>query len=143
MDEAVSTSGNIYIVGIGDDGIDGLTSQSTRILGDADVVVGSPDVLNHVAKVAAEKTPVGGDLAEIVETIQQNQGRKIVLLFSGDPLFYGVSKFLCDKLGKEHFHVIPHVSSMQLAFARIKESWDDAHLSNLANQSIDQVIQAA
>ncbi|HEY6565753.1 MAG TPA: precorrin-6y C5,15-methyltransferase (decarboxylating) subunit CbiE, partial [Pirellulaceae bacterium] len=49
----------------------------------------------------------------------------------GDPLFYGIARFLCERLGKDRFNVVPHVSSMQLAFARVKESWDEAYLANL------------
>ncbi len=53
----------------------------------------------------------------------------------------GPRAFLCDKLGKDRFEVVPHVSSMQLAFARVKESWDEAYLTNLATQSIDRFIE--
>jgi precorrin-6y C5,15-methyltransferase (decarboxylating), CbiE subunit len=58
----------------------------------------------------------------------------------GDPLFYGVARYLCEKLGKEHFEVLPHVSSMQLAFARVKESWEEAYLTNLATHPLDSVL---
>ncbi len=47
---------------------------------------------------------------------------------------------LAERFGKDRFEVIPHVSSMQLAFARVKESWDDAYLSNLATQPLDRVV---
>src|SRR4051794_33140833 len=67
--------------------------------------------------------------------------RNPVLVCGGDPLFYGVARYLCDKLGKDHFEVHPHVSSMQLAFARVKESWEEAFLTNLASHSIDDVIE--
>ena len=63
-----------------------------------------------------------------------------VLVSSGDPLFYGVARYLCDRLGKDLFEVVPHVSSMQLAFARIKESWEDAYLTNLTGRPIEAVI---
>jgi precorrin-6Y C5,15-methyltransferase (decarboxylating) len=43
-------------------------------------------------------------------------------------------------MGKDRFEVVPHVSSMQLAFARVKESWDEAYLSNLASQSLTHVV---
>lgn len=143
LEQSVSKTPRIFIVGIGDDGLDGLTSQSMRILGDAQVIIGNPQVLVHVEKLAAEKVPVSGDLTEIVEALEKHSDKDVVLLTSGDPLFYGVSRYLCDKLGKDRFHVIPHVSSMQLAFARIKESWDDAHLANLANQPLESVVAAA
>ena len=64
-----------------------------------------------------------------------------MVLVSGDPLFYGLARYLCEKLGKDRFVVVPHVSSMQLAFARVKESWEEAYLSNLANRPLEQVIE--
>ena len=68
------------------------------------------------------------------------EARRPVLVSSGDPLFYGVARYLCDRLGKDLFEVVPHVSSMQLAFARVKESWEDATLINLAGRPIESVI---
>ncbi len=56
-------------------------------------------------------------------------------------MFYGTARYLCEKLGKDRFEVVPHVSSMQLAFARVKESWDEAYLTNLANQNLDRVVE--
>ncbi len=58
----------------------------------------------------------------------------------GIPLFYGVARFLCDKLGKDRFEVIPHVSSMQLAFARVKESWEEAFLTNLSHHGLENAL---
>ncbi len=63
-----------------------------------------------------------------------------MLVSGGDPLFYGVARYLCDRLGKDLFEVVPHVSSMQLAFARIKESWEDAYLTSLAGRPIEAVV---
>ena len=63
-----------------------------------------------------------------------------VLVSGGDPLFYGVARYLCDRLGKDQFEVIPHVSSMQLAFARVKETWDDAYLTSLAGRPLESIV---
>ena len=63
-----------------------------------------------------------------------------MLVSGGDPLFYGVARYLCDRLGKDQFEVVPHVSSMQLAFARVKESWEDAYLTNLAGRPLEAVV---
>ena len=51
-----------------------------------------------------------------------------------------MARYLCDRLGKDLFEVVPHVSSMQLAFARIKESWEDAYLTSLAGRPIEAVV---
>jgi precorrin-6Y C5,15-methyltransferase (decarboxylating) len=80
-------------------------------------------------------------LTPVVERIAGSPGKRIVVLASGDPLFYGVARYLCDKLGKERFEVVPHVSSMQLAFARVKESWEEAFLTNLATHGLDRVLE--
>ena len=66
--------------------------------------------------------------------------RRPVLVSGGDPLFYGVARYLCDRLGKDQFEVVPHVSSMQLAFARVKESWEDAYLTSLAGRPLEAVV---
>src|SRR5262249_32399221 len=94
--------------------------------------------LGFVRELKAERVPVGTDLQEVVQTLETNLGKKrMVVIAGGDPLFYGVARYLCDRLGKDHFEVLPHVSSMQLAFARIKESWEEAYLTNLAMHPLE------
>ena len=88
-----------------------------------------------------ERLVVGNNLDEAVDRISRAGDKRAVVLASGDPLFYGVARYLCDKLGKDRFEVVPHVSSMQLAFARVKESWEEAYLTNLANRPLDQVLE--
>ena len=84
---------------------------------------------------------IGGNLDAIVERDHCGRDKHVVVLVSGDPLFYGVARYLCDKLGKDRFEVVPHVSSMQLAFARVKESWEEAYLTNLANRPLESVLE--
>ena len=87
----------------------------------------------------AERLTVGVNLDATVAQIAAAAGQRVVVLASGDPLFYGVARYLCDKLGKDRFEVVPHVSSMQLAFARVKESWEDAFLTNLSTHDLPSV----
>lgn len=56
---------------------------------------------------------------------------KIVLLASGDPLFFGIGKRALEEFGRENVEILPDLSSIQVAFARIKESWDGALLISL------------
>lgn len=133
----------IHIIGIGDDGIDGLTRHAREVIASAEVLIGSRNSLSGVAESFSPlvtKVLISGGLDELFEAVVRNLERKTALLTSGDPLFYGIARYLTDRLGKNRFEVIPHVSIMQLAFARVKESWDDAFLSNLATQPLDRVI---
>ncbi len=131
----------IHILGIGADGVAGLTGRARALLNHADVVLGSDSTLGLVPELKAEKVRVGPDLVETVRAIEDRLGKKsMVMIASGDPLFYGTARYLCDKLGKDLFEVLPHVSSMQLAFARVKETWEEAYLTNLASHSLEDVL---
>lgn len=57
--------------------------------------------------------------------------KKIVLLASGDPLFSGIGRKAVEELGRDAVEIIPDLSSIQMAFSKIKESWDDAFLVSL------------
>jgi precorrin-6Y C5,15-methyltransferase (decarboxylating) len=132
---------NIYIVGIGGDGLAGLTSRARDLVASAEVLVGSDPALRLVPEVNAERVRIGSDLGDVTEKLRTNFGKKrIVVIATGDPLFYGVARYLCDRLGKERFEVLPHVSSMQLAFARVKETWEEAYLTDLSTRSLDDVL---
>src|SRR5262249_34911384 len=92
-------------------------------------------------ELTAERVRIGADLPEVVAKLRANLGRKrLAIAATGDPLFYGTARYLCDKVGAEHFEVMPHVSSMQLAFARIKETWEEAYLTALGARSLDAAI---
>ncbi|HEX3315071.1 MAG TPA: precorrin-6y C5,15-methyltransferase (decarboxylating) subunit CbiE [Gemmataceae bacterium] len=130
----------VYIVGVGDDGMAGLTESARRIVAEAELLAGSPRMLD-AADSQADKLSFTSDLDAAVRKInEESKRRKVVVLVGGDPLFYGVAQYLCEKLGKDRFEVLPHVSSMQLAFARVKETWEEAFLTNLANHPLDSVL---
>ena len=130
----------IYIIGIGDDGLEDLTKAARAQIDRADLLVGSPDALALVDANDAERLEIGVDLDRVVQQISAASGRRIAILMMGDPLFYGTARFLCDKLGKDRFEVLPHVSSMQLAFARVKESWDEAYFADLTKVDLDRLV---
>lgn len=131
----------IQIIGIGDDGVASLTGHARESIERAEVMMGPRSLLDKVHFGPPQRIVIGSDLDEIRHAILSLAGRPAVLLASGDPLFYGIARFISDIVGKDGFEVVPHVSSMQLAFARIKESWDDAYLTNLAVQPLDRVVE--
>jgi len=136
-----ASASKTYIIGVGSDGVSGLTARAREIMGSAELILGSEHALELVPEVKAERFRIGVELQETIRALETNFGRKrMVVVASGDPLFYGVARYLCDRLGKEHFEVLPHVSSMQLAFARIKESWEEAYLTNLATHPLETVL---
>jgi precorrin-6B C5,15-methyltransferase / cobalt-precorrin-6B C5,C15-methyltransferase len=131
----------ILIVGIGDDGLAGLTESARRAVAEADLLLGAEGTLRLLEGVAGRRVPLDPDMPAAARQVREalRAGRPVLVSY-GDPLFYGVARYLCDRLGKEHFEVVPHVSSMQLAFARVKESWEEAYLTSLAGRPLEAVI---
>ncbi len=131
----------IPIVGVGPDGLAGLTARSRELLTAAEMVFGSEPALRLLPELTAERVRIGTDLPEVVAKMRANLGTKRMAIAAvGDPLFYGTARYLSDKLGPDAFEVVPHVSSMQLAFARIMVSWEEAYLTDLSAKSLDDVL---
>ena len=137
----MSNTEKVQIIGIGDDGLEGLTAKARELIDGAELLIGGEESLSSVVDTTAERLVFRGDLDIVIQRIDESAGKQIVILAVGDPMFYGTARFLCDRLGKDRFEVLPHVSSMQLAFARVKESWDEAYLTNLANQDVGNVVE--
>jgi precorrin-6Y C5,15-methyltransferase (decarboxylating) len=136
-----ASESKIHVIGVGSDGLAGLTARARDLLARADLIVGPEDTLSLLRELPAQRQAVGSDLQETVRTLEGNLGKKrLAVVAGGDPLFYGVARYLCDRLGKDHFEVLPHVSSMQLAFARVKETWEEAYLTNLATHPLGEVL---
>jgi len=131
----------VHVIGIGEDGPSGLTSLARSLLEHAELLIGEEQALALVPQHGEQRLAVSRQLDEALRRIDQSPQQRIVVLASGDPLFYGVARYLCAHLGKDRFEVIPHVSSMQLAFARVKESWEEAFLTNLAHHGLDRVVE--
>jgi len=137
----VANSEKIYVIGIGDDGLDGVTAGARGRIERATLLIGSERTLALVPPSKAVRVVLGASLDALVDRLSSHDAGQAVVLVSGDPLFYGISRFLADRIGKDRFEVVPHVSSMQLAFARVKESWDEAYLTDLANHALETVVE--
>jgi precorrin-6Y C5,15-methyltransferase (decarboxylating) len=131
----------IHVIGIGDDGLEAVPANVRQIIADADVLLGTERTLAIVPKSKAERHAISSDLNQLVTTLQRAGERRVVLLLYGDPMFYGLARYVSERLGKERFVVVPHVSSMQLAFARVMETWEEAYLSDLAKHPLDAVLE--
>ncbi|NNN04942.1 MAG: precorrin-6y C5,15-methyltransferase (decarboxylating) subunit CbiE [Elusimicrobia bacterium] len=134
----------VHVIGIGDDGPRGLSAAALARIEQAEVVFGGERHLSFFPALTAEKVPVKSNLKEVAARIKLELGKKrLAVLASGDPLFYGIAKYLMTQVPKRHFEILPAVSSVQLAFARAKESWEDAAVVSLHGRPIDEILEAA
>lgn len=134
----------IHIVGIGDGGAKSLTPTALSRIERAELLFGGERHLAFFPNCGAEKISVKSNLKEVSARIKAELGKKrMAVLASGDPLFYGIAKYLMTQIPKQHFEIFPNVSSMQLAFAKAKESWEDADIISLHGRPASEILEAA
>jgi precorrin-6Y C5,15-methyltransferase (decarboxylating) len=124
----------IHVIGIGYRPFD---KKSREVLLGAEVILASTR-LSEVFRGYEEYESVKGKVLvinridELIEYMRSNMEKQsIALLASGDPLFFGIGRRVLDEFGPEQVDMLPDLSSIQLAFSRIKEPWDDAFLMSL------------
>lgn len=136
-------SAPLVIVGIGHDGLTGLSPEALGHVEAAHVLAGGRRHLDFLPDWRGEKIVLGNDVAAFIAFIRESYRRKkTVVLASGDPLFYGIGAALLENIPSEDLIFIPHVSSVQLAFARIKQTWHDARIISLHGRPADALIAA-
>ncbi|MFM9447425.1 precorrin-6y C5,15-methyltransferase (decarboxylating) subunit CbiE [Streptomyces acidiscabies] len=99
-----------------------------EVLDGAELVVGGRRHLSAVALPEGASTVVLGPLAPAFDVVEKyvGEGRRVVVLASGDPGFFGVVRALAERFGPGALDVRPGVSSVATAFARLGVVWDDA-----------------
>ncbi len=121
----------IDIIGIGQ-GKKDLTSQHMRLIKDCDVLVGGRRHLEMFDYPDKHKIPITGQIDYVVKAIKEQMTfHKIVVLASGDPLFYGIGSTLTQYFEKTQLNIHSNISSVSAAFAAIKEPWHDAKIISL------------
>ena len=126
----------ITLVGIGDDGCVGLSSRAMSAVAAAQVLAGGERHLTFFPQFCGTRIVLKNGLAEALDRIAEAANEhNVCVLASGDPMFFGVGALVIKRLGAEHVEVVPHPSSMQLAFARAGLKWDDAAFISLHGRS--------
>ncbi|MEK6678166.1 MAG: precorrin-6y C5,15-methyltransferase (decarboxylating) subunit CbiE [Nitrospirota bacterium] len=133
----------IYIVGIGINGEDDLSNKSLDIIKNSEILFGGERHLSYFPDFKGERFVIKSNLKDVVHHIKKNIKKRITVLASGDPGFYGIADYLIKNLGKEDIEIIPNISSVQWAFAKIKETWHDAEIVSSHGRDIESIIETA
>ena len=120
----------IYIIGIGVEGKSSLSQRALGLIEGAGALIGGRRHLACFPEFQGKKIVIGSDLNKIIKVLTPHSSlltpHYAVVLATGDPNFFGIADFIIKKIGRELVEIIPNVSAMQEAFARIKENWNDA-----------------
>jgi precorrin-6Y C5,15-methyltransferase (decarboxylating) len=132
----------LSIIGIGEDGLDGLSTAARRLIGEAELVVGGA---RHLA--LADKAIRGKRLAwpspfhEAFPEILRRRGRPVAVLASGDPFHYGIGKQLVGVVSAEEIICLPQPSAFSLAAARMGWSLPEVACVSLHGRALAGIVR--
>jgi len=135
----------LHVIGMGIESGNTLSRAARAALEQAEVVIAASRYRAVIHGLRAEFYDYPSPLQKLWPLLQEQSGKRIVLLASGDPLFYGIGATLTQRLGTEPIRFHPNVSSIQAAFARIGRPWQQAQMLSLHGRplaSLKAVLQA-
>ena len=141
METAGMKDHKIRVIGIGPGSPDYLLPAAAKAIDEAQVLVGGRRVLGQYAKIdGSQKTfPITGDIPAVLAFIKQElAAHDVGVMVSGDPGYYSLLDALRRDFPPEKLEVIPGLSAMQLAFARLALPWHGASLMSFHGRRPEQ-----
>ena len=126
-----------------------MTPAARDALAEADLVVGGRRLLaacpDKLMPGTVEKLAIAGPLKPVIEAIRKAaaNGKNVIVLADGDPLFFGIGKRLGEELGRENLLVEPNTSTVQLAAARLGLPWQEMDFVSLHGRDDFSPLYAA
>lgn len=130
----------LHIVGIGEDGMEGLAPATRAVLEAAEIVVGGDR--HHVlsANVTATRVAWPSPFDALIDTLRSYQGRRVVVLATGDPLWFSVGARIGRAIPPSEIVYHPQLSAFQLASARMGWSMADVETLTVHGRPVEQMI---
>jgi precorrin-6Y C5,15-methyltransferase (decarboxylating) len=132
----------LSIVGIGEDGVEGLSPVARRLVADAELVIGGK---RHLAladpMIRSRRLSWPSPIGDILPEIEKVRGRPVTVLASGDPFHYGVGDLLMRAVPAEEMLCLPQPSSFSLAASRLGWSLQDVTPVSLHGRALEAIIR--
>jgi precorrin-6Y C5,15-methyltransferase (decarboxylating) len=130
----------LAVVGIGEDGIDGLTPAARRLVAQAVFIVGGKRHLALAGPSKAETMIWPSPIENALDAIEARRGRSVCVLASGDPFFFGVGAMLMRRFPADEMISVPAPSAFALAASRLGWSQQDCALLTLHGRPLEAII---
>lgn len=126
----------IYVVGLGPGSRDYILPKAVETLENSDMVVGFSRALESIDFISTNKVVVK-TLSDILKIVEENSSKKISVIASGDPCFYGVTDYIKRNLEEYNVEVVPGLSSFQYLMSKIGKSWNGKFLGSVHGREED------
>lgn len=129
----------LTVVGIGEEGLAGLAPAARTLVETAEILVGGARHLAMVPERPAERHLWESPLKRSIDRIEGHRGRRVVVLASGDPMWYGIGVTLARRFAREEMTILPHLGAFALAASRLGWPLADCTLLTLHGRPLDSL----
>lgn len=127
----------ITVIGVGDDGLGGLTPSARALIDGAELLVGGDRHQRMVVETAAERLTWADGLEAAMAEMDRWRGRRVVVLATGDPMYYGAGANLRRRFDAGDMVVLPHPGAFSLAAARMLWSLADVETVTIHGRPLE------
>ena len=127
----------INVIGLGPGNTDYITKLGEKLIQNSDVVRGGKRNLESIVDFEGEKIEISSNLKEIVEYINNNKHKQISVIASGDPLIYGIGRYLSKNIDKEDLNIVSGISSLQYIFSKVHIDMNDLYITSSHGKTPD------
>ena len=130
----------LAIIGIGEDGRNGLTPAAVARLAQAECVFGGARHLRLAAPLPMRTLPWPSPIDNALPEIEAMRGRAVAVLASGDPFFFGIGSLLARRFSPDEIIAFPAPSAFSLAAARLGWALQDAACVSLHGRPLEAIL---
>ncbi|MDU2631799.1 MAG: cobalt-precorrin-7 (C(5))-methyltransferase [Morganella morganii] len=127
----------IYVTGVGPGSEAYLTRRAADVISGADILIGGQRHLDEFAGLTTETRVIDADISGLMNWIAERLDRRIVILASGDPMFFGIGKRISETFAPEQVQIVPGISSVQYLCSCAGMDMNDIYLTSSHNRSPD------
>ncbi|EGT4600182.1 cobalt-precorrin-7 (C(5))-methyltransferase [Clostridioides difficile] len=120
----------INIIGLGPGNLDYITKKGENLISTSDVLIGGKRNLESIKNFEGEKIVLNSNLREIIEYINNNKEKQISIIASGDPLIYGIGRYLSKNIDNKMLNMVSGISSLQYIFSKIYVDMNDVYITS-------------
>ena len=129
----------LAVIGIGEDGLSGLSAAARTLVETAEILVGGERHLAMVPPGAADRLTWQRPLSDTIGMIAARRGTRVVVLASGDPLWYGVGALLARHFPRDEMTIVPQPSAFSLAAVRLGWALAECVMLTLHGRPLDSL----
>ncbi len=130
----------LHIVGIGEDGMEGLSAATRAVVEAAEIIVGGDRHHRLSDNVTAERVAWPSPFDALIDLLTSHRGRRVVVLATGDPLWFSVGARIGRAIPPSEITYHPQLSAFQLAAARMGWSLADVETLTVHGRPVEQMI---